>query len=143
MARIRSRDTVPEKALRSGLHRLGLRFRLNVRTLPGKPDIVLPRYHTVIFVHGCFWHRHRGCKVATNPKSNSDFWQSKFASNVKRDQQTLKALGRLGWKVLVVWECELKGKSNRDTRICEIASLISEPIRGSQSKMHGPLRTRA
>jgi len=107
MSRIRSSNTAPEVALRRALHALGFRFRLHRKDLPGKPDVVLPRYKTVIFVHGCFWHRHSGCKVATTPKSNTDFWVEKFDRNVARDTRTREQLEGLGWRVIVVWECEL------------------------------------
>ena len=106
MSRIRGRDTAPERAVRSALHRAGFRFRLNVEGLPGRPDVVLPRYRTVVFVHGCFWHRHAGCRNATRPSSNRDFWLAKFADNVRRDRRNVTALRKDGWKVLVVWECE-------------------------------------
>lgn len=108
MSRIRSRDTKPEKAVRSLLHRLGYRFRLHVRKLTGVPDIVLSKYKTVIFVHGCFWHRHQGCKYAYNPKSNRGFWQKKFDSNVARHKVVTKKLRYDGWSVITVWECETK-----------------------------------
>lgn len=108
MSRIRSRDTKPELLLRSNLHRAGLRFRVHRRDLPGSPDIVLPKYSTVIFVHGCYWHRHRGCKNATTPSTRTDFWEAKFAGNIKRDEQSIFELREAGWRSLVVWECELK-----------------------------------
>lgn len=107
MSRIRGTDTAPELALRSALHRLGLRYRLHANELPGKPDIVLPRHGTVIFVHGCFWHRHRGCSIANMPKSNADFWLGKFDRNVRRDARNARALRAAGWRVLVAWECHL------------------------------------
>jgi len=107
MARIRSRDTKPELIVRSLLHRAGLRFSLRRKDLPGRPDIVLPKYRAVIFVHGCFWHRHPGCKVATLPKSRQDFWQAKFAANVARDERNQRRLVEAGWNVLVLWECEV------------------------------------
>ena len=106
MSRIRSKDTAPEKLVRSALHRMGLRFRLHRSDLPGKPDIVLPAHKTAVFVHGCFWHRHKGCHLAYTPKTNTAFWQSKFASNVIRDRVKARSLERLGWKVLTVWECQ-------------------------------------
>lgn len=108
MSRIKNRDTKPELIVRSLLHRMGYRFRLQRKDLPGKPDIVLPRYKTIILVHGCFWHRHKGCRYAYNPKSRVDFWQKKFNLNVKRDQKIQNELLKLGWKVYVVWECETK-----------------------------------
>jgi DNA mismatch endonuclease (patch repair protein) len=107
MARIRGRDTKPELIVRSLLHRSGVRFSLRRKELPGKPDIVLPKYGSVIFVHGCFWHRHKGCKVATMPKSHEAFWRAKFDANVARDRRHLRDLKKVGWKVLVVWECEV------------------------------------
>lgn len=107
MSRIRNRDTKPELIVRSLLHRMGYRFRLHRKDLPGKPDIVLPKYKTVVFVHGCFWHRHQGCRFAYNPKSHADFWKLKFSTNVKRDKIARRSLRHLGWKVVVVWECEV------------------------------------
>ncbi|MCE5981769.1 very short patch repair endonuclease [Pseudomonas sp. LF19] len=107
MSRIRGKDTQPELALRKVLHRLGLRYRLHVAELPGKPDLVFPRYRTVVFVHGCFWHRHAGCNVATTPKSNTPFWLEKFDKNVARDTRVTEQLEALGWRVFVAWECEL------------------------------------
>lgn len=108
MSRIRSKDTKPEKTVRSILHKLGFRFRINLKDLPGKPDIVLPKYKTVIFVHGCFWHRHEGCKYAYTPKSNADFWNKKFSLNLQRDKDIQNKLEKRGWKVLTIWECEIK-----------------------------------
>lgn len=108
MGRIHSKNTKPEMLVRSFLHRAGFRFRLHVKNLPGKPDIVLPKYVTVIEVRGCFWHRHEGCKIATTPKSNIEFWQEKFKRNTERDRQTEAALEKLGWHLIVVWGCELK-----------------------------------
>lgn len=108
MSRIRGRDTKPELALRRALHARGLRFRLNQRKLPGTPDIVLPRWRTAIFVHGCFWHRHAGCRNTTTPSSNVEFWNAKFEANVLRDARALDALALLGWKTAVVWECALR-----------------------------------
>ena len=106
MSRIRGKDTGPEKQVRSALHRAGYRFRLHRSDLPGRPDIVLPKYRTVVFVHGCFWHRHRGCRFAYTPKSRVNFWNRKLQSNVERDQRNMQALRRLGWRVVTVWECE-------------------------------------
>lgn len=107
MSRIRGKDTKPEILLRSLLHRRGFRFRLHVPGLPGKPDIVLPRYRTVIFVHGCFWHRHEWCSNATMPKTRTEFWTKKFLKTVERDARKQAELEALGWQVLTVWECEL------------------------------------
>lgn len=110
MSGIRGKDTKPELSVRSFLHRAGLRFRLHAK-LPGKPDLVLPKYRTVVFVHGCFWHRHEGCRYATTPTSNAVFWKEKFTSNVRRDAKVEKQLEELGWRVLVIWACQLDGKS--------------------------------
>lgn len=107
MSRIRCKDTKPELIVRSMLHRMGYRFRVHVKDLPGTPDIVLPKYRTVIFVHGCFWHRHTACKNAYKPKVRSHFWSEKFTANVRRDQRNKRALRKLGWHVTVVWECEI------------------------------------
>lgn len=107
MGRIRGRDTAIEVRLRSALHRLGFRFRKNVRGLPGTPDIVLPKYRTVVFVHGCFWHRHANCKRATMPKSRVAFWQKKFERNIVNDRQHLRDLRKAGWCVVTVWECRI------------------------------------
>lgn len=108
MSRIRGKDTSPEKRLRSLLHRAGYRFRLHDSNLPGKPDIVLPKYKTAIFVNGCFWHRHPGCPNATTPKTRQDFWDKKFRDTIERDERTRCALKARSWNVITVWECELK-----------------------------------
>lgn len=107
MARIKGSNTRPEIALRTVLHGLGLRYRLNGAGLPGKPDIVFPRYKAVVFVHGCFWHRHSSCSIATTPKSNTEFWVEKFEKNVARDDRVTGLLHSAGWRVFVVWECEV------------------------------------
>lgn len=108
MSQIRSKDTSIEVKLRKALFARGLRYRKNVTGMIGKPDIVLPKYKTVIFIHGCFWHRHKGCKYATMPKTRVDFWKEKFNSNIQRDKRQTEELINNGWNVLVVWECELK-----------------------------------
>jgi len=110
MQRVRSNDTKPELVVRSFLFRHGFRFRLHVKNLPGHPDIVLPKYQTVVEVRGCFWHRHPGCRQATMPSANVEFWREKFKRNVDRDRNTEKQLRELGWNLIVVWECELKNK---------------------------------
>jgi DNA mismatch endonuclease (patch repair protein) len=107
MSRIRSKDTKPEIRVRSILHKMGYRFRLHRNDLPGKPDIVLPKYKSVIFVNGCFWHRHENCKYATTPKSNEEFWNRKFSDTVARDKRNWSDLEKLGWRVHVVWQCQL------------------------------------
>ncbi len=126
MSRIKGKDTKPELLLRSLLHREGFRFRKNLGTLPGKPDIVLLKYRTAIFVHGCFWHRHENCRYATCPGSNKEFWQNKFDGTVKRDQTKKTALEKEGWSVLTVWECEL-----RDNPAAAVDAL-SASIRGAE-----------
>ena len=108
MSRIGSRNTTPEIRMRSLLHRAGFRFRLHAAGLPGKPDIVLRRYKTVVFVHGCFWHRHGGCRKATTPSTRTEFWQSKFNATIERDRRKTSELNAMGWRVLTVWECELE-----------------------------------
>ena len=107
MSRIKSKDTAPEREVRSMLHRLGFRFRLHAKDLPGRPDITLRRFRTVIFVHGCFWHRHRNCKFAYTPRTRIAFWTAKFEGTKKRDRTAKRALAQLGWRVIYVWECEL------------------------------------
>lgn len=112
MSGIRGRDTRPELQVRSYLHAHGLRFRLHRKDLPGRPDVVLSKYRVAVFVHGCFWHRHPGCKFTTNPSTREDFWRRKFAENVERDQRNQEALLHEGWRVLIIWECGLKGNLN-------------------------------
>lgn len=108
MSRVKGKDTGPEMRVRRAAHALGYRFRLHRRDLPGTPDLVFPRLRTAMFVHGCFWHRHPGCRKASRPASNVDYWTAKFAANQLRDEEKEQALRRLGWRVEVVWECETK-----------------------------------
>jgi DNA mismatch endonuclease, patch repair protein len=108
MSRVKGRDTKPEVLVRSFVHRMGYRFRVHRRELPGNPDIVLARYKKVIFVHGCFWHGHKGCPRSRRPTTNENFWNNKLNGNIKRDRLNCRELRRIGWKVLVVWECETK-----------------------------------
>lgn len=108
MSQIKSRNTKPEKIVRSLLHRMGYRFRIHRKDLPGKPDIVLPKYKTVIFVHGCFWHHHRGCKRSNWPKSNQEYWVPKITKNIERDKKNRKLLEERDWKTVLIWECETK-----------------------------------
>ena len=117
MSRIRGKDTKPEMIVRSLLHKMGYRFRLHRKDLPGVPDIVLPKYKTVIFVHGCFWHRHSGCKLAYNPKTRVEFWQKKFSDNVKRDQLNIEKLEDMGWSTQIIWECEIKNINKLEKRV--------------------------
>jgi DNA mismatch endonuclease (patch repair protein) len=108
MSQIRSKNTTPEKIVRSALHGLGLRFRLESTHLPCRPDIILAKHKTVIFVHGCFWHRHSGCKYSYKPKTRVDFWEDKFRQNIQRDLKNEASLKELGWNVVTIWECETK-----------------------------------
>lgn len=108
MSRVHSSSTKPEVILRHSLWRLGFRYRINDRHLPGSPDVVLPKYRTAVFVHGCFWHGHKGCKNYTVPKTNTDFWVAKVARNQERDQEVWRKLEAKGWSVIIVWECQLK-----------------------------------
>ena len=124
MSRIRSKNTKPEIRLRSLLHKAGYRFRLHARKLLGTPDIVLPKYRTVIFVHGCFWHRHNDCANSTMPKTRIEFWESKFKTTVERDQDKIEKLRLAGWRVIIVWECEL------DKNDGLLIRRISEELRG-------------
>ena len=110
MSGIRGRDTKPELVVRKYLHAHGLRYRIAPKELPGRPDIVLPKYRAVVFVHGCFWHRHEGCRYAATPATNPDFWQSKFSENVARDERDSKLLVEAGWRVFVMWECEVNAQ---------------------------------
>lgn len=118
MAAIHSASTKPELKLRHALWRLGFRYRMNDRNLPGKPDIVLTKYRTVIFIHGCFWHGHKGCKFYTVPKTNTDFWTAKIARNQERDQEVWRQLEAKGWSVIIVWECQLKKAVFEETVEC-------------------------
>jgi DNA mismatch endonuclease (patch repair protein) len=124
MSKVRSADTKPEWILRCGLHRLGFRYRLGNKQLPGRPDLVFPKYRSVVFVHGCYWHRHGGCKDATMPKSNVPFWTEKFAENTDRDSRVERELTSRGWRVLVVWECELVSKTVEAVR--KVAAWLRE-----------------
>lgn len=110
MSRIRAVNTGPERVVRSLLHSLGYRFRLQRRDLPGRPDVVLPKHRIVVFVHGCFWHRHARCPFAYTPKTRRRFWLEKFQENVRRDRRVRRQLGRLGWRVIIVWECETRAR---------------------------------
>jgi len=112
MSQVRTKGTIPELALRSALHCAGFRFRLHRKDLPGKPDIVLPKYKCVIFVHGCFWHHHDGCIKSKQPKTNAEFWQNKIQANVARDKANQIDLAKLDWQVLIVWECDIKRDVN-------------------------------
>ncbi|KYC29615.1 endonuclease [Sterolibacterium denitrificans] len=130
MSRIRGKDTKPELLVRRAVHALGFRFRLHRRDLPGSPDLVFPSRHKVIFVHGCYWHRHPGCQYAYTPKSNMAFWQLKFDANVTRDRLALSTLESLGWGVLVIWECETHDAEALRARLIEF-------LRGDEASEEG------
>jgi len=124
MSRIKGKNTKPELLVRSWLHRHGFRFRLHVKNLPGTPDIVLPKYRTVIEVRGCYWHRHPGCKFAYTPKSNLDFWNTKFIENVERDKSNTDLLNQLRWHVIIIWECEVLNYSFQKDLILKIQEKV-------------------
>ena len=129
MSRIRGQDTKPEEIVRKYLFSKGFRYRKNDRRYPGKPDIVLPKYRVVIFINGCFWHQHAGCRYASIPKSRQDFWLPKLRGNVERDQQNIDALTKSGWRVIVVWECEIRLKKGRDIAL----SRLEQQIKGREA----------
>ena len=133
MSCVSSKDTKPEKIVRSFLHRAGFRFRLHSPALPGKPDLVLAKYKTAIFVHGCFWHRHQGCKRTTTPATRREFWMEKFKKNVRRDNLNHKKLKEQGWEVIVVWECKLEKIKNREEELKNLVQTLTQlPKRGSR-----------
>jgi DNA mismatch endonuclease (patch repair protein) len=135
MAAVRQKHTRPEIAVRSALHRLGYRFTVSAprnKLLPGRPDIILPRHRALIFVHGCFWHRHRNCRRTTTPAVRLRFWQKKFEENVRRDSASALALKRAGWRVMIVWECE--------TRSASLFAKLAEFV--SPKSQHSPIRDR-
>lgn len=124
MAAVKSNDTKPEMIVRRYLHGLGFRYGLHNKKLPGSPDIVLRRFKTVIFINGCFWHGHENCNNYRMPKSNVDFWQSKINRNRARDERNLNDLQKLGWRVIIIWECQLKTKELREQTFCEILNIL-------------------
>ena len=126
MSSIRGKNTKPEILVRKGLHARGFRFRLHNKKLPGSPDIVLPKYGVAIMVNGCFWHGHKGCRYATKPKSNVEFWETKIARNRHRDEVTNAHLEALGWTVITIWECELRGKAEAASKLDALAEEIRE-----------------
>ncbi|UVL81343.1 very short patch repair endonuclease [Pseudomonas putida] len=129
MTSIRGSNTVPEMKVRKLLHRHGFRYRLHPKELPGRPDLVLPRYRVCIFIHGCFWHRHPGCRYATNPRSREDFWHLKFEQNVKRDTKNRIELLKQGWRVFEIWECGIrKQEAEMEWLLAAISDCILEYI---------------
>lgn len=136
MAAIHSTSTRPEQKLRYALWHQGFRYRVNDKRLPGKPDVVLPKYHTVVFVHGCFWHGHKDCKYYTVPETNREFWVAKVTRNQERDQEVWRKLEAKGWNVIIVWECQLK-KANLEETIARVAEEIvrnGEDYRAAQEE---------
>lgn len=133
MAGIRGRDTKPEQRVRSALHSAGFRYRLHVGKLPGRPDLVLPKFQAVILVQGCFWHRHEGCPAATTPSSNIEFWQKKFKQNVARDTRNIAALRTIGWRVAIIWECVVLRMSGE-----QIATAVGHWLQGSAATFELP-----
>ena len=119
MSTVKSKGTTIERHVRSLLHRMGFRYRLHDRKLPGKPDIVLPKYKTVIFVHGCFWHQHPGCSKSKRPVTRAEFWAKKLDDNMRRDESNIRLLESLGWRVIVVWECETRDPEKLANRLNE------------------------
>lgn len=134
MARVKNRNTAPELLVRKTLHGMGFRFRLHRRDLPGNPDIVLPRYKTVVFVHGCFWHGHANCPRAARPQSNVTFWNEKLDRNIARDAQMRDELRRLGWNVLVIWQCQTKD-------VAGLERLVESYFKDIRRELHGSKRS--
>lgn len=133
MSRVRGKNTKPEILVRKGLYARGFRFRLCDGRLPGKPDVVLPKWGVVVMVNGCFWHGHKGCRLATRPKSNEEFWREKIERNIHRDEVTVAHLEALGWSVITVWECELgKNAESRIERLAEEIRCAGEARRGAE-----------
>lgn len=128
MSQIKGKNTKPEELVRKYLFAHGFRYRKNDKRLPGSPDIVLPKYKTVIFVNGCFWHAHAGCKYFVWPQNNADFWKEKIQNNISRDKKNYDKLQENGWHILVVWECELKPK-NRDATLSRLSNSLRETIK--------------
>lgn len=133
MAGIKGKDTKPELTVRKALHARGLRYRLHAKELPGKPDIVFPKYRAVVFVHGCFWHRHEGCRFATTPATRPEFWNEKFAANVSRDIRNERALENAGWRHRTVWECDIRRLGGET-----VAEMIGEWLHVANAKPEKP-----
>ncbi|MCM1153217.1 MAG: very short patch repair endonuclease [Muribaculum sp.] len=136
MSHIKSKDTKPEMIVRRYIHAHGFRYGLHNPKLPGKPDIVLRRLKTVIFIHGCFWHGHNGCRYYRPSKSNIEFWETKITGNISRDKRNLKELNRLGWRVITVWECELKNKAVRVKTLSNLVRELNDISNGTNSFPH-------
>lgn len=141
MSRIKGRDTAPEKLVRSRLHREGFRFRLHAGGLPGRPDIVLPRLRTIVFVHGCYWHRHRGCANCTTPTRNRAFWLEKLEENARRDRRNIRDLRAAGWTVHVVWECEVELQSAMKRLVQKLRRALDAQGASELAGVHQPGRS--
>ena len=126
MSGIRGKNTKPEILLRRALHARGFRYRLHVKTVSGRPDLVFPKHRVAIFVHGCFWHRHEGCRFASNPKTRPEFWAAKFAANVRRDHKVVTELSREGWRIATVWECALRKPADVNAAVYQLELWITE-----------------
>ncbi len=124
MSNIKSKNTKPELTIRSLLHQKGFRFRIHDKNLPGKPDIVLKKYNAVIFIHGCYWHRHENCKLASTPRQNVEFWNKKFSDNMRRDSEVFYQLKLLGWRTAVIWECSIRDKKNLPDYVDRLVSWL-------------------
>lgn len=131
MAGIKGKDTKPELVLRRALHALGFRYRLHSKNVPGRPDLVFPKHHAIVFVHGCFWHRHEGCRYTTTPSTRPEFWQAKFDANVARDRSVHDQLLDAGWRVATVWECALR----RPEETALTANLLAAWLRSSSAEI--------
>ena len=134
MSKIRSKNTRPEETVRKWLFNNGFRYRKNVAALPGKPDVVLPKYGAVIFVHGCFWHGHDGCKYFVVPKTRTEWWLEKINRNIEKDGEARSALAAAGWKVIVVWECEIRRKADAEGRLLQLAADLRSLVAGEKGK---------
>lgn len=132
MSKISGTETKPEVLVRKFLFVKGLRYRKNVSKLPGKPDIVLPKFRTVVFVNGCFWHSHKNCKAANLPQTRHEFWRDKIAANVERDKRNIEKLEQEGWEVIVVWQCDLKSKERRESRLIKLVEEIRNSPTGNK-----------
>ena len=134
MSKIRSKNTRPEETVRKWLFNNGFRYRKNVAALPGKPDVVLPKYGAVIFVHGCFWHGHAGCRYFVVPKTRTEWWLEKINRNIEKDGKSQSALAAIGWKVIVVWECEIRRKADAESRLLQLAADLRSLVAGEKGK---------